>query len=186
MTKHAKPIIYLIRHGEKDAKLSTGKDPLGLSAQGLTRAQGIVQVFGTTSPYNIQHIIAEKPNNNGRRARPYETVLPLANILGLKVDHSIDRDDVKAVAKAAEAYNGVGNVLICWEHGTLAKIAKALGVKGYSKKSGWSGHVEYPTQRYDLIWTIEAPYHEIDSVTSEGVVGLDSDISGAPVSQAST
>ena len=59
-TKQA-PIIYLIRHGEKPPKLSDGKDPDGLSAQGLERAQGLRQVFGRSSSYNINYIIAEQP-----------------------------------------------------------------------------------------------------------------------------
>jgi hypothetical protein len=47
---------------------------------------------------------------------------------------------------------------VCWEHGQLAKIAEALGVKG---------QVEYPGDRFDLIWKVEKPYKEIESPTSE-------------------
>jgi len=65
---------------------------------------------------------------DGGRDRPSETVLPLSQSLGLEVDTSIGRDDVKHVAKAAKKYDGPGNVLICWEHGELVKIAEALGV----------------------------------------------------------
>lgn len=56
---------------------------------------------------------------------------PLANKLkpDVKFDHSIERDDVKKVAKKAKAFQGPGNVLICWEHDTLHKIAKAIGVE---------------------------------------------------------
>jgi hypothetical protein len=55
-------------------------------------------------------------------------------------------------------------VLICWEHGQLADIAEALGVRG---------NVKYPGDRFDLIWTVPAPYTSIASVTSEDVPGLD-------------
>ena len=55
------PIIYLIRHGEKPPKEADGKDADGLSTQGLERAQYLVQVFGKSSQYNIQYILAEKP-----------------------------------------------------------------------------------------------------------------------------
>jgi hypothetical protein len=55
------PILYLIRHGEKPPKLPNGEDDVGLSTQGVTRAQGLVKVFGRTSPYNIGYIIAQKP-----------------------------------------------------------------------------------------------------------------------------
>ena len=65
----------------------------------------------------------------------------------------------------------------------MAKIATALGVKGYSASSGWTGPVVYPGDRFDLIWTIKKPYDEIDSVTSEGVPGLDTTPTGEVVPQ---
>lgn len=52
----------MIRHGEKPPKVD-GKDPDGLSAQGLTRAQGLRQVFGKSSQYNICYILAEHPKS---------------------------------------------------------------------------------------------------------------------------
>ena len=56
------PILYLIRHGEKPPKLNPDdEDPIGLSTLGLSRAQGLVQVFSRASPYNIGHIIAQEP-----------------------------------------------------------------------------------------------------------------------------
>jgi len=152
------PIIYLIRHGEKPPKEADGKDADGLSTQGLERAQYLVQVFSKNSKYNIQYILAEKPKKDGSRGRPSETIEPLAASLGLEPDLSISRDDVKGAADAAKAYPGPGNVLVCWEHGQLAKIAEALGVKG---------QVEYPGDRFDLIWKVEKPYKEIESTTSE-------------------
>src|SRR6202012_4620156 len=57
------PTIYLIRHGEKGAKLPDGKDPDGLDAQGETRANGLPNVFGASSEYNIRYILAEHPKS---------------------------------------------------------------------------------------------------------------------------
>jgi hypothetical protein len=85
------------------------------------------QVFGLSSPYNIRYILAEHPKKSGSRARPFDTVLPLSQDLYLTINSSIARDDVQSAADAAKAYQGEGNVLVCWEHGQLAKIAKALG-----------------------------------------------------------
>jgi hypothetical protein len=53
----------MIRHGEKPPKLPNGEDADGLSAQGVTRAQGLRQVFGVTSRYNIGYILAEHPKS---------------------------------------------------------------------------------------------------------------------------
>lgn len=46
------------------------------------------QVFGPASDFNIGYILAEQPQSNGDRTRPLDTVTPLANELGLKVDAS--------------------------------------------------------------------------------------------------
>ncbi|KAF4626167.1 hypothetical protein G7Y89_g11994 [Cudoniella acicularis] len=186
------PTIYLIRHGEKPPKVD-GKDVDGLSTQGIERAQGLRQVFGKESPYNIQCIIAEHPKKgiltlprrssqhafkdpvrlplskltskiDGARARPYETILPLSQDLGIKVNSSIDRDDAEGAAKAAKAYPGPGNVLVCWEHGVLSKIVEALGVQE---------KVVYPSDRFDIIWAVKKPYETLEWVGSENIPGLD-------------
>ena len=47
-----------------------------------------LKVFDTASVFDIGYIMAETPKSDGSRARPYDTVLPLANSLGLTVDIS--------------------------------------------------------------------------------------------------
>lgn len=49
---------------------------------------------------------------DGSRKRPFDTVSPLSQDLGLKVDTSCDRDDSKCVKKAVKNYKGPGNILI--------------------------------------------------------------------------
>jgi hypothetical protein len=46
-------------------------------------------------------------------------------------------------------------------------------VQGYAAGSGWQGEVSYPSDRFDIIWTVQAPYVEIASVTSETAPVLD-------------
>lgn len=50
----AKPIIYMIRHGEKPAD-----GGIGLSPRGKQRAQCLRSVFGPGSPYNIGKVMAQ-------------------------------------------------------------------------------------------------------------------------------
>ncbi len=57
-------MVYMIRHAEKPPKGPDGKDPPGLSAEGLTRAEGLVQTFGKDSKYNIDLIIVEHPKKS--------------------------------------------------------------------------------------------------------------------------
>lgn len=49
----------MIRHGEKPPKKADGEDEVGLSAQGLDRAQGLCDVFGKDSGYDIQYIMVQ-------------------------------------------------------------------------------------------------------------------------------
>lgn len=46
------------------------------------------QVFGRQGKHNIGLIIAQSFEDDGSRARPYETVLPLSKDLGLPIHHS--------------------------------------------------------------------------------------------------
>lgn len=64
---------------------------------------------------------------DGKRKRPYDTVKPLADDLGLTVDTSCDRDDAKCVEDVVKGYTGTGNILICWEHDALSDIVDELG-----------------------------------------------------------
>ncbi|KAL8278862.1 hypothetical protein RQP46_008733 [Phenoliferia psychrophenolica] len=153
--------VYLIRHGEKPADGSNG-----LSATGDQRAQCLRNVFSASSAYNIGYIMAETPKSDGSRARPVETVTPLAQDLGLVVDTKCDRDDAKCVATAVQKYEGSGpakNTLICWEHDALTDILTALGVKNAPS---------YPDNSFNIIWTVQN--QKLVSSTSEHCPGLDS------------
>ncbi|OOF93623.1 hypothetical protein ASPCADRAFT_209565 [Aspergillus carbonarius ITEM 5010] len=151
--------VYLIRHGEKPSNGGTG-----LSSVGSERAQCLTHVFGPDSDYNIGYIIAEQPKSDGKRDRPYETVLPLAEELGLTVDTSCTKTDAKCVKKLVKHYSGSGNILICWEHGELTDIVEELGDDNAPT---------YPSDRFDLIWTDPSPYTDITDFTSENCPGLD-------------
>ena len=68
------------------------------------------------------YVIAEQPrtDGSGKRARPYETVKPLADDLGLPVHIQCDKEDPDCVADAIQDYAGSGpgqNSLVCWSVG---------------------------------------------------------------------
>lgn len=153
----SKPTVYFIRHGEKPA------DGDGLSAQGEQRAQCLRTVFGKSSPYEIGHIMAQKPKKNGSQQRPYDTVVPLAGDLGLTVDTTCQRDDSECVAEIVNDYNGNGNILICWEHKRLNNLAGALGAQDVDN---------YPDV-FNIVWTDPYPYNNITDKWSENCQGLD-------------
>ncbi|KAJ5216742.1 uncharacterized protein N7469_011607 [Penicillium citrinum] len=146
----ASPTVYLIRHGEKP------DDGNGLNAQGLQRAQCLRSVFGSSSQYNIGHIMAQTPKSNGKRQRPLDT--------DFTVDTSCDRDDSKCVKDVVKGYVGSGNILICWEHDALTDIVEELGDDDAPK---------YDDDSFDIIWTDPFPYDSITEKTSENCPGLD-------------
>lgn len=149
-TNTTMPTVYLIRHGEKPSDGS-----VGLSATGVLRSQCLRTVFGNSSQYNINYIMAQQYDSGkidnkilksstfyrrsivltkafpnilaGNQDRPYLTVQLLAADLGLAIDHSCARDDSSCVKNAVSNYKGSGNILICWEHTALSNLAKALG-----------------------------------------------------------
>jgi hypothetical protein len=141
----------LAEHPKKGISISSFFTIPSLLLSRLSKSPPLVQDANTFS-------------QDSSRSRPYETIRPLAHDLGLSPNIIIDRDDASDVAAAAKAYRGPGNVLICWEHGQLSLIAKALGV---------IKEVKYPDDRFDLIWMVMEPYTEISSITSEQVPGLD-------------
>ncbi|KAJ5266548.1 hypothetical protein N7478_009356 [Penicillium angulare] len=155
----ARPNVYFIRHGEKPQH-----GGIGLSDDGLERAECIRDIFGSHSGYDIGYIMAQKPKKSGKRNRPYETVRPLAEDLDIKVDISCNRDDPKCVKKRIKKYKGEGNILICWEHHRMTDLVEALGNEDAP---------EYPDDRFDLIWTISYPYNDITEIVSEKCPGLD-------------
>jgi len=89
----------------------------------------------------------------------------------VKFNTKIDRDDAIGVARAAKEYSGTGNVLICWEHHNLSKIAKAIGINGFAEGIDGSGKLQYPGSRFDIIWVAPSPYDEITQVLSEDTLG---------------
>ncbi|KAE9990997.1 hypothetical protein EG327_000654 [Venturia inaequalis] len=121
LSKPSKPTVFFIRHGEKPAFGD------GLSTDGLQRAQCLRNVFAKNSSFHIDLIIAQRPQPDGSRKRPYDTVLPLSRDLGLKVDTHCERDDVACVGETVRGYTGRGNILVCWEHRTMSNITYLLG-----------------------------------------------------------
>ncbi|KOS23112.1 hypothetical protein ESCO_003527 [Escovopsis weberi] len=155
-----RPSVFLIRHGEKPLD----KDNHHLSDKGKQRAQCLRRVFSEDSHYDITKIMVEKRRKKGKRTRPFDTVAPLAEDLGIEIDDSCEQMDTRCVKKAIKQYRGPGNILICWEHKGLGKIIRKLGVKGKHR---------YPTKSYNLIWSVHHPYSNIANVASENCPGLD-------------
>lgn len=94
---------------------------------------------------------------------------PLADDLGLTIDHHCDRDDSDCAVNSISSFinnqassSNVG-VLLAWEHDALSDISKGLG-----------DQFDYPDDHYDLIYEIDEGQLTGNSPYSEGCPGLDS------------
>jgi hypothetical protein len=132
--------LLIMRHGEK-----TGDnfDP-HLSAQGQQRAERLVtyisQTFGRPD-----FLIAAKSSK--KSLRPYDTLRPLADALGLTIKEKFDDDETDALVEhmgASENYAGKSGV-IAWRHGNIPSLLAALGAPDGSYPQPWDDRV------FDLI-----------------------------------
>lgn len=132
--------IILMRHADK----TDDPDNEDLSDAGTARAEHLVtyipQSFGKPD-----YIIATAHSKHSNR--PRETVTPLANALGLKVQHDFENDDFEDLADeifSNPEYKGK-TLVICWHHGNLPAIAALLGAPPGSYPDPW------PEDAYNII-----------------------------------
>jgi phosphohistidine phosphatase SixA len=135
-------VILLIRHGE-----DTGIAPhdFNLGQRGFQRAQALPKLFASRLP-KPRVIIATHATKGSNR--PVETVEPLARALDIPIDNRYSDDDYKILAHdllTDPRYAGKV-VLVCWHHGKIPRLAKALGVKGAPL---------WPEDQFDHVWVIE-------------------------------
>jgi len=144
----APAVVFIIRHGEKPM----GKDP-NLSPVGYKRAELIPTLFlpqpGSSKLPRLPRpdaLFATAPSKNSDR--PIETITPLSQSLHLRINEDFSDDDAAPLAKEVLSGKYAGKViLICWHHGQIPNIARALGVSDAPRK--WDDDV------FDQIWMLE-------------------------------
>jgi len=130
----------LMRHGE-----DIGENSFHLSPEGQKRAQALPKLFGSRLP-TPDVIIATHASKGSNR--PIETVEPLARELHLEIDNRFRDDDYALLARALMTdprYEGK-TVLVCWHHGKMDNLVKALGIKGAPR---------WPDMQFDHVWVID-------------------------------
>jgi broad specificity phosphatase PhoE len=168
----------IIRHGEKPSNSgrSPGIDPDGhsddhsLTARGWTRARALVQLFapaaGAIRPgLSRPTAIYASGGTSGQGRRTRQTIAPLAARLGVAVNTEFAKGDESALAR--QVAGRPGSTLICWQHGELPDIVRALVTGAPHPPTSW------PDDRFDLIWTL-APanggwsFHQIPELLLDG------------------
>lgn len=142
--------VIIIRHGEKpgDPATDSAADGVDLSTRGYERAGALAPyipaVFG--KPDFLFAAKASKHSN-----RPVETITPLAQALGLRIDAKHEDDDFEKVAQDILTNSKYAGklILICWHHGKIPELTTALGA--IPPCSPWPGDV------FDRVWKIDYP-----------------------------
>ncbi|MDY0747595.1 hypothetical protein SNE35_24040 [Paucibacter sp. R3-3] len=131
-------LIMLIRHAEKPVGGRGGvsvegrPDDNSLSVVGWQRAGALVPFFsrlGARTSRGLiatpRHIFAARPTRGHASTRPADTVAPLADALGLRVD---DRwSDIDAVEDVAATLRAMRSPeLVCWQHDHIPVLGRAI------------------------------------------------------------
>ena len=143
-------VILIIRHAEKPDQGHT------LSAVGEARAKACADYFKNFTiggqPHRPDCLFAAKDSANSHRSRL--TLEPTAKALGLTIDYRFDNDQYAQLAKQLQTHPPGTNILICWHHGNIPQLIRALGAdpKQILPNGKW------PDEEID--WLIQLRYDE--------------------------
>lgn len=115
--------ILIIRHAEKPDRGSS------LSPAGKARAKAYVAYFRNLTidgrSLTPDCAFASKDSDQSHRARL--TIQPTAKKLGLNIDSQFRDDQVRQLAQTLQNQPHGTNILICWHHGEIPQLLRALG-----------------------------------------------------------
>jgi len=133
-------LVMIIRHGEK-----LNDEVTDLSPKGKARAHCLIDIFGNNGTYPTpQKIFAQSPSEKKQSTRPRDTVVPLAEALGLTVDLSYTSGQIKKLTNdIASSTENV--VLISWSNDKILEIAEKLGIHNPP---------EWDKDAFDEIWMV--------------------------------
>ncbi|MES2920976.1 MAG: flagellar basal body-associated protein FliL [Verrucomicrobiota bacterium] len=140
--------ILVVRHGEDADK---GHD---LSPAGKARANAYVDYFKNykvnDKPLKLDAMFAAADNKGSHR--PRLTIEPTAKSLGISINAQFEDAHYQKLADELRHKPHGQQILICWHHGEIPKLLKALGADTdlVIPKSGW------PDDAYN--WVIQLNY----------------------------
>jgi broad specificity phosphatase PhoE len=143
-------VILIIRHAEQP------DDGYGLSSVGDARAKAYINYFKNFTvdgqPLKLDYLFAAKDSPNSHR--PRLTIEPLAKELGLTVDSQFNNKEFMKLVDEIQSRPHGTNILICWHHGTIPQLLRALGAdpKRLLPNGKWPNNV--------FGWLIELRYDE--------------------------
>lgn len=140
--------VLIIRHAEKP-KLGTG-----LTAMGVERASAYVRYFEPfhdgASTLKVTALYAGADSEGS--SRPRLTLEPLAAASGMKLNTTVNTKSPDGIVALLHAEAHGKTPLICWRHGQIPTLLKALGASPETLLPGG----KWPDETYD--WVILLRY----------------------------
>ena len=153
--------IMLIRHAEKPAKdsapfgvtLKGDRSKESLEVRGWQRAGALSHLFAPLDGHfqypsldRPQFLYASKQLKRRGSRRPIETILPLAEKLGIEINSDYKRSDFDDMLDDVFRHKGV--VLICWQREYIPQIASHI-LNNNRAAPDW------PEDRFDMVWVFD-------------------------------
>ncbi len=124
--------ILVMRHAEKSPDLNNPH----LTSVGEQRAESLATYI--PAQFGKPDFIFATANSN-HSSRPFETVLPISQAIGIPIDQGYADQDYGALAltlRRSEKYQGK-SVLVCWHHGNIPSLLNALGAPPDTYADPW-------------------------------------------------
>ncbi|MEO6609016.1 MAG: histidine phosphatase family protein [Aestuariivirga sp.] len=124
--------LLIMRHAEKSPDLN---DP-HLTAAGAERATSLAAYI--PAQFGKPDFIFVTANSI-HSSRPFETVFPLSQAIGVPIDQSYADQDYGALAltlRQSEKYRNKV-ILVCWHHGNIPSLINAMGALPGSYSDPW-------------------------------------------------
>jgi len=116
-------VILVIRHAEKPA------EGAGLAPAGEARAAAYAGYFRSYrvagQPLALDQLFAAADSKESER--PRLTLEPASKALGLAIDSRFEEQQVGKLAAAIRSLPPGRHILICWHHGEIPDLLRALG-----------------------------------------------------------
>jgi len=143
-------VILIIRHAE-DPDSGSGLSPIG-SAHARAYVNYLKTLTVNGRPFKLDYLFATKDSTNSQR--PRLTVEPIGRALGLPVDDRFKNKRFLDLVQEIQSLPEGQNILICWHHGTIPNLLRALGADPMTVLPNG----KWPNDVYD--WLIELSYDE--------------------------
>lgn len=121
-----------------------------MTVRGWQRAGGLVCLLAPPDGVSV-HAALATPRflfaSHSSSSRPRQTVLPLAEKLGIAINMDYGKGDEDRLAQAATASDGP--VLISWQHEYMAAVANAILGDRHTAPQDWS------EDRFDVVWIFD-------------------------------